>query len=269
MRKFFQLSLACMSGLALSATVPAWASTTSSVVVQQGQSMWSIAHAHQISVLSLESANPSVDPTNLQVGTTLTLPTAQVNTYLVQNGDTLWLIAHRLNVSIAALQQANPTINPNNLLVGTALTLPQTVQPASSAQASASTANQSTSATQSDLYWMSHIISAEAQGEPYDAQVAVGDVVWHREQAKYYPNTVKGVAFQKINGYYQFTCVANGFIYNSPTASAVKAAKAVLVNHVDVVPGAYVFYNPAKTAQTSWVWSQPTIGHIGAFIFAQ
>ncbi len=77
------------------------------------------------------------------------------------------------------------------------------------------------------VYWLSKIISAESKGEPLLGQIAVGNVVLNRVKSKYYPNTIWGVIFDKKYGV-QFSPVANGTIYDTPTYSATLAAKICL-----------------------------------------
>lgn len=60
--------------------------------------------------------------------------------------------------------------------------------------------------TEAELRLMSCIIYAEANGEPYAGKLAVGIVVMNRKSSKTFPNTVKGVIYQK----YQFGPVRNG-----------------------------------------------------------
>lgn len=244
-------------------TFPAYASTVS---VQSGQTMWTISQSHHISLSSLESANPSINPLNLTVGTRLQIPNQQSSTYVVQSGDTFWTIARHFNVSVNSLEVSNPTVNSSNLLVGTRLVIPPNVNSASTAVGVNHT---NSSIAQQNLYWMEHVINAEAAGEPLQAQIAVGDVILHRLDAGTYGSTVHDVVFQVINGHYQFTSVENGYIYSSPSAESIQAAKDVLQNQQDVVPGALVFYNPTKTSSSSWVWSQPTITKIGDLVFAK
>lgn len=238
------------------------------VTVQQGQTMWSIAKQQGLSLSAIESANPSVNPSKLDVGMNLKLPS--VSGYRVGIGDTFYTISKKLHVNMSALEQLNPSVNPLNLIVGTLLNVPSSMTPVTSATPATSTAATATgSVAEQNLYWMEHVISAEANAEPLATQIAVGDVIMHRLEAGSYGSTVKDVVFQVINGHYQFTSVENGFIYSTPVATSIQAAKDVLSNHQDVVPGALVFYNPSKTPASSWVRRQPTINQIGALVFAK
>ena len=81
--------------------------------------------------------------------------------------------------------------------------------------------------TQDELYWMSRIISAESRGEPLMGKLAVGTVVLNRVASSEFPNSIHDVIFDTKWGV-QFQPVANGTVYNEPTAESVLAAKLVL-----------------------------------------
>ena len=101
-----------------------------------------------------------------------------------------------------------------------------------------------------DLYWLARVISAESRGEPLLGQIAVGNVVLNRVKSPKYPSTIKEVVFDTRNGV-QFEPVANGTIYQEPTASALLAAKLCLEG-ADVVGDCIYFYAPALSPGT-WI----------------
>ena len=72
-----------------------------------------------------------------------------------------------------------------------------------------------------EIYWLSRIIYAEANGQPFDGMIGVGNVVLNRVASGRFPNTVEGVVFEPG----QFTPVDNGSIYNTPSSEAVLAAR--------------------------------------------
>ena len=112
-----------------------------------------------------------------------------------------------------------------------------------------------------DLYWLSRIISAEAKGEPFAGQIAVGNVVLNRVKSSQFPNTVKGVIFDTKYGT-QFSPVSSGTIYNTPTASSIRAAKICLEGYSLSTQMIY-FYNPS-IATSSWIGrTRPYIMTIG------
>ncbi|MBQ6540308.1 MAG: cell wall hydrolase [Oscillospiraceae bacterium] len=95
-----------------------------------------------------------------------------------------------------------------------------------------------------DVYWLSHIIYAEAGGESYEGMVAVGNVVLNRVASGSFPNTIKGVIFQTS----QFTPAESGSVYKDPSSAAISAAKDAL-NGVNVVGGA-LYFN--RAGMSSW-----------------
>lgn len=100
------------------------------------------------------------------------------------------------------------------------------------------------------LYWLSRIISAEAKGEPFTGQIAVGNVVQNRVRSREYPDSIWGVIFDRKYGT-QFSPVASGTIYNAPTESAVAAAKICLEGY-SLSSDILFFFNPA-IATSSWI----------------
>lgn len=115
----------------------------------------------------------------------------------------------------------------------------------------------------SNLNLLARLISAEARGEPYVGQVAVGAVVLNRVRHPGFPNSIPGVIYQPG----AFESVSNGQINLSPTTSAINAARDAL-NGWDPTGGALYFFNPAKTTNR-WIWSRPIIAVIGNHVFAK
>lgn len=101
-----------------------------------------------------------------------------------------------------------------------------------------------------DLYWLSHIISAESGAEPMEGQIAVGNVVLNRVASHEFPNTIAGVVFDKVDGV-QFEPVENGTVYKTPSSRSVEAAKRVL-NGENTIGSAMYFYAPALS-QGLWI----------------
>ena len=123
---------------------------------------------------------------------------------------------------------------------------------------SVSAANQSTSG---DLDLLARLISAEARGEPYNGQVAVGAVVLNRVKSPAFPGTISGVIYQKG----AFTCLDDGQFWKPVADSAYRAARDAL-NGADPSGGALYYFNPA-TATSKWIWSRPAIITIGRHRF--
>lgn len=115
----------------------------------------------------------------------------------------------------------------------------------------------------SDLYLLAKCIYAEARGEPYIGQVAIGAVVLNRVESSSFPNTIAGVIYQP----YAFTAVSDGQINLEPNDTAYKAARDAL-NGWDPTNGCIYYYNPS-TATSAWIWSRPIMLSIGRHNFAK
>ena len=114
-----------------------------------------------------------------------------------------------------------------------------------------------TSGMDSSAALLARVISAEARGEPYLGQVAVGAVILNRVSHPSFPSTIAGVVYQPG----AFTCMDDGQIDEPVAESAVRAAQAAL-NGADPSGGAIYYFNPS-TATSSWIWSRPLIPAIG------
>ncbi|MBQ4121432.1 MAG: cell wall hydrolase [Clostridia bacterium] len=101
-----------------------------------------------------------------------------------------------------------------------------------------------------DIYWLSRIIQAESGGEPLLGKIAVGNVIINRKNRNDYPNTIKAVIFDKKYGT-QFTPVANGSIYNTPSSDSIRAAKIVLDGY-SLNEHMIFFLNP-RAATNFWI----------------
>ena len=113
----------------------------------------------------------------------------------------------------------------------------------------------------SDYDLLARIISAEARGESYFGQVAVGAVILNRIEHPSFPDTLSGVIYQKG----AFSCLNDGQFYESVADSAYSAARDA-INGLDPSGGAIYYYNPS-TATSKWIFSRPVITTIGNHTF--
>ena len=123
--------------------------------------------------------------------------------------------------------------------------------------------NSASGSAETNARLLAKIINAEARGESYTGQVAVGAVVLNRVEHSSFPNTIAGVIYQPG----AFTALQDGQwnaeMYDTP----YKAAKDAL-NGWDPTGGAIYYYNPARTTN-SWIYSRPVITTIGKHVFAK
>jgi N-acetylmuramoyl-L-alanine amidase len=115
----------------------------------------------------------------------------------------------------------------------------------------------------SDVYLLAKVIAAEARGESYTGQVAVGAVVLNRVDSSSFPDTVSGVVYQKG----AFSAVTDSNWSVTPDSTAKKAAQDA-INGWDPSGGALYYYNPAKTSN-KWIRSRPVITAIGSHLFCK
>ena len=137
-----------------------------------------------------------------------------------------------------------------------ALGMEQTSQNSGSSQTGSSGGNAS-----GDVALLAKVISAEARGEPYDGQVAVGAVILNRIAHPSFPNTLAGVVYEPG----AFTCMVDGQIDQPIASSAYQAARDAL-NGADPSGGAIYYFNPV-TATSAWIWSRPLLTVIGKHRF--
>ncbi|OPJ56284.1 stalk domain-containing protein [Alkalithermobacter paradoxus] len=181
---------------------------------------------------------------------------AQTNSqyHTVQSGDTLWRLSQRYNTSIDSIRSLN-NLNSDVLIIGQTLLIPNSNQ-------SNNTSNNENipseyysydippGYTVNDLYWLSRIVHAESESEPYEGKLAVANVILNRVRSDGFPNNIKSVIFDTAGGI-QFQPIGNGTIYNNPNSESIRAALDALRgnNNID---NALFFLNPAR-ATSFWI----------------
>lgn len=226
--------------------------------VVSGDSLYSIGKTFNTSYTNLMQSN-SLSNSDIYPGQFLNVP---AQTYTVQSGDSLFLIAKKCGISLFTLRMANnqwtDAIYPGQKLL---------VPSAGTSTTTSSTVQKSTGVipyTVSDVDLLARLIEAEAQGEPYNAKVAVGGVVVNRVQSSSFPNNIHDVIYQRISGYYQFTPVLNGWINKPASQDSINAAYAAL-HGSDPSNGALFYFDDSTT--NTWLWSKPIAARIDRMVF--
>ncbi|HEX2937401.1 MAG TPA: LysM peptidoglycan-binding domain-containing protein, partial [Ruminiclostridium sp.] len=135
-------------------------SNSFSYIVHSGDTLWKLSQIYGVSVQSILNLNPGVNPQNLQIGSTICIPTASTApivptvpaplkpaalptktapstmtvppvtcpkgsfSYTIQAGDTLWKLSQIYGVSVQSIFDLNPGINPQNLQIGSTICIP-------------------------------------------------------------------------------------------------------------------------------------------------
>ncbi len=115
----------------------------------------------------------------------------------------------------------------------------------------------------SDMWLLAKVIEAEARGESYVGQVAVGAVVLNRVESSSFPDTISGVVYQAG----AFSAVTDSNWSVSPSATSKKAAQDA-INGWDPSYGCLYYYNPAKTSN-KWIRTRPVVTTIGSHVFCK
>lgn len=108
-----------------------------------------------------------------------------------------------------------------------------------------------------DVELLAKVISAEARGESYEGQVAVGAVILNRVKHPSFPDSISGVVYQ--NG--AFSCVNDSNWY-AAVADSAKRAAVDAINGWDPSGGAIYYFNAKKT-NDSFMHSRPVVKTIG------
>jgi len=95
--------------------------------------------------------------------------------------------------------------------------------------------------TDEDLYILTHLLTGEAHTYSDEEQRYVASVVMNRVNHPSYPNTIKGVAFQKG----QYACTWDGNYYRTPTDRNWANARYILENG-SVFPGDVVYQSGGR-----------------------
>ena len=102
--------------------------TSTTYIVQSGDSLYSIARRFNTSVDAIKSLN-NLTSNTLSIGQTLRIPSDNTSTkpnttnYTVKSGDSLYSIARRFNTSVVAIKSLN-NLTSNTLSIGQTLRIP-------------------------------------------------------------------------------------------------------------------------------------------------
>ncbi len=285
--KKFLLYAGLTLGMSAFITVNVYAYTagTTSYTAVKGDSLFLISRVFHTTVDNLMNAN-NLKTTSLNIGQVLKVPG---DTYTVQKGDSLYLISKKYQMPLSEISRANniyddrldigqrlavPVAKPTTAPSAPAPVTPTTPAPAPAPPAPSAPApaappapvkTETAAYSAEDLDVLSRLIMAEAQGEPYQAKVAVGAVVVNRVESGLFASSIKGVIYQNINGYYQFTPVVNGWINKPANTDSINAAKDAL-NGTDPTNGALWYYDDSTTNQ--FMLSKEVAIKISKMVFA-
>jgi N-acetylmuramoyl-L-alanine amidase len=199
--------------------------------------------------------------------------------YTVTSGDTMSQIAVDNNLTLDELAKLNPQVE-NLDLIYVGQTINTTIQEASNdkiayaadpapetsdikeAVAEEPKQDPISKYSNEELDLLARLVRAEAQGESLQGKIAVACVVLNRVESSTFPNTIKGVIYQKG----QFQPVRNGAINKAADQESIKAVQEAITSSRQIAGASLFFYNPA-TAKSRWLDSRATTVVIGHHVF--
>ena len=98
------------------------------------------------------------------------------------------------------------------------------------------------------------IVEAEAGTEDEEGRMLVANVVLNRMDSRRFPNTVKGVVFQKNGGTCQFSPIATGSYYRVKVSEKTRKAVDRVLRGEDYSQGALYFVNRYATNAEIMSW---------------
>ena len=257
--------------LSLCILSPALAQT---YTVRSGDTLSRIADRYGVTVAALRAEN-GISGNLILVGQRLEIPSTgssatQFVDYQVVGGDTLTAIATRYASTVDGIRAANG-LSGNLIIVGQRLRIPvgtsssppATSNPSSPLAPPSNLSNQgipshaanrrvpAMSHTQGELEILARIVKGECPSlVPWEGQVAVAAVVLNRVRHSRFPNSIQGVAHQRL----QFSCynanVRNRLYFGTIPVYAWRAARAALAG-ADPTAGSTHYYNP-YLVRPSW-----------------
>jgi len=228
--------------------------------VTKGDTIYQICQSYNISQYALRYNN-NLWTNSINVGQQLNIP----ERYTVQPGDSLNMIGEKFGVEAFKIKLINQ-LKSDVVDSGKILLIPAKSNTGTYAGANVQNNNFNVSRSgmrisPEEFDLLARIITAEADSESYNTQVAVGACVLNRVDSPQFPDTIRDVIYQRN----QFQPVGNGSINKPASESGKKAARDAL-NGIDPTNGALFFFE-------SWVpnrhlQSRPVSKVMDAFTFA-
>lgn len=223
--------------------------------VKSGDTCYKIARTYGVAQSAIVNANGlTQNGALLYPGKNLIIDGNAKNTtggnYTVKSGDSLYKIAASYGISVSALKEMNG-LTADRIYVGQVL-------------CTNGNCNVTSSLSETEIYLLAKMIYAEARGESYKGQVAVGAVIMNRIESDQFPNTLTEVLYQKN----QFTAISDGqFDALSPDSTATAAAYDAAAG-VDPTYGSLFYWNPQKTSN-AYLSAKTILVTIGNHVFAK
>ncbi|BDG42856.1 cell wall hydrolase [Saccharococcus caldoxylosilyticus] len=190
--------------------------------------------------------------------------------YKVKKGDSFYKLAKTYKTTVSALKSLNHR-KSDVLVAGETIKVPRLAKIQAVKQAAEPVAKKPKfSIRAEERKLMAQLVHAETGfSEPFAGKVEVALVVFNRVKNPAFPNTVKGVIYQKTKSGYAFVPVRTGKLTHiQPTKEDYAAVDKALSLFPNDHRGSLYFYNP-KITKDKWMLSRPVTIRIGHHVFAK
>lgn len=116
--------------------------------------------------------------------------------------------------------------------------------------------------SQEDYEALLRIVQAEAGSEDEKGKMLVAGVVLNRVESSRFPDTVKEVVLQHVDGVYQFSPVANGTYYSVKISDETKRAVDKVLAGEDDSKGALYFASRKYADSEKMKWFDRSLTHL-------
>lgn len=108
--------------------------------------------------------------------------------------------------------------------------------------------------TEDERVILERIVEAEAGSEDMKGRILIANVIFNRMEHKNFPDTVKEVVFQKVNGDYQFSPIKDKRYWSVTVSSKTKEAVTRALEGEDYSEGALYFMARKISAKHNVKW---------------
>lgn len=109
---------------------------------------------------------------------------------------------------------------------------------------------------------LQRIVEAEATGEDITGKMLVANVVLNRVNNRNFPDSIKGVVFQKNGSVYQFSPIKDGRYYKVNISDETKKAVERVLNGEDKSEGALYFMSRSIAKASSVTWFDDSLTRV-------
>ncbi len=172
------------------------------------------------------------------------------------DGDTVWLLGSAMNYEEydSAMEQMNEFNSDASLDQTTSTLTKETEDTIESLSTQEAVSSSFITASEDEVIMLERIVEAEASGEDMIGKILIANVIFNRMADEEFPDTIKGVIFQKVSGDYQFSPISDERYWSVKITKGTKKAVERALEGEDYSEGALYFIARKRTKTSSAKW---------------